>query len=71
MQIRPQKVNYMFLRHFFLENDAGGRLFIFYFFLQICYKTMYPSNFRKNFQLLVCAPANQQTKWRQMMADQN
>ena len=36
---------------------------------QICYKTMYPSNFRKNFRLLVCAPANQQTKWRQMTAD--
>ena len=32
---------------------------------------MYPSNFRKNFQLLVCAPANQQTKWRQMTADLN
>ena len=30
---------------------------------------MYPSNFRKNFRLLVCAPANQQTKWRQMTAD--
>ena len=30
--LRPQKVNNMFLRHFFLENDAGGRLFIFYFF---------------------------------------
>ena len=30
--VRPQKVNYMFLRHFFLENDAGGRLFILYFF---------------------------------------
>ena len=29
---------------------------------------MYPSNFRKHFQLLVCAPANQQTKWWQMMA---
>ena len=23
---------------------------------------MYPSNFQKNFRLLVCAPANQQTK---------
>ena len=32
---------------------------------------MCPSNFRKNFQLLVCAPANQQTKWRQMTADLN
>ena len=32
---------------------------------------MYPSNFRKNFLLLVCAPANQQTKWRQMTADLN
>ena len=32
---------------------------------------MYPSNFRKNFRLLVCAPANQQTKWRQMKADLN
>ena len=32
---------------------------------------MYPSNFRKNFRLLVCAPANQQTKWRQMTADLN
>ena len=30
---------------------------------------MYPSNFWKNFRLLVCAPANQQTKWRQMTAD--
>ena len=30
---------------------------------------MYPSNFPKIFRLLVCAPANQQTKWRQMMAD--
>ena len=32
---------------------------------------MYPSNFRKNFRLLVYAPANQQTKWRQMTADLN
>ena len=32
---------------------------------------MYPSNFRKNFRLLLCAPANQQTKWRQMTADLN
>ena len=32
MLIRPKKVNDMFLRHFFLENDAGGQLFIFYFF---------------------------------------
>ena len=32
---------------------------------------MYQSNFRKNFRFLVCAPANQQTKWRQMMADLN
>ena len=29
--IRPKKINNMFLRHFFLENDADGRLFIFYF----------------------------------------
>ena len=36
--IRPQKVNYMFLRHFFLENDAGGRLFIFYFFYKYAIK---------------------------------
>ena len=36
-----------------------------------CYKTMYPSNFRINFRLLVCAPANQQTKWLQMTADLN
>ena len=28
--VRPNKINNMFLRHFFLENDAGGRLFIFY-----------------------------------------
>ena len=28
----PKKINNMFLRHFFLENDAGGRLFIFIFF---------------------------------------
>ena len=68
MGIRPKKVNNMFLGHFFLENDAGGRLFIFVFLIK-CYKTMYPSNFRKNFGLLVCASANQQTKWRQMMAD--
>ena len=32
MIIRPKKINNMFLRHFFLENDAGGRLFIFDFF---------------------------------------
>ena len=32
---------------------------------------MYPSNFLQNFLHLVCAPANQQTKWRQMMADLN
>ena len=32
---------------------------------------MYPSNFWKNVRLLVCAPANQQTKWRQMTADLN
>ena len=24
-------INIMFLRHFFLENDVGGWLFIFYF----------------------------------------
>ena len=30
---------------------------------------MYPSNFRKNFRLLIWAPANQQTKWRQMTAE--
>ena len=30
--VRPKKINNMFLRHFFLENDAGGRLFIFIFF---------------------------------------
>ena len=28
---------------------------------------MYPSNFQKNFRLLVCAPANQQTKLPQMI----
>ena len=38
MHIRPQKVNNMFLRHFFLENDAGGRLFIFYFFYKYAIK---------------------------------
>ena len=32
---------------------------------------MYLSNFRKIFRLLVWAPANQQTKWRQMTADLN
>ena len=32
---------------------------------------MYPSNFRKNFLFLICAPANKQTKWRQMTADLN
>ena len=31
-RVRPKKINNMFLRHFFLENDAGGRLFIFDFF---------------------------------------
>ena len=36
--LRPQKVNYMFLRHFVLENDAGGRLFIFYFFYKYAIK---------------------------------
>ena len=41
--VRPHKVNYMFLRHFFLENDAGGRLFIFYFFELNTIKR-YPSN---------------------------
>ena len=30
--LRPKKINNMFLRHFFLENDAGGWLFIFDFF---------------------------------------
>ena len=30
---------------------------------------MYPSNFRKHFLLLVCEPANQQTKCWQMTAD--
>ena len=28
----------MFLRHLFLENDAGGRLFIFYFFYKYAVK---------------------------------
>ena len=32
---------------------------------------MHAINFRKKFRVLVCAPANQQTKWRQMMADLN
>ena len=32
---------------------------------------MYPSNFQKNFRLLVCTQANQQTKWRQITADAN
>ena len=32
---------------------------------------MYPCNFQTNFQLLVCAPANQITKWRQLKADLN
>ena len=32
LYVRPKKINNMFLRHFFLENDAGGRLFIFIFF---------------------------------------
>ena len=32
IHVRPKKINNMFLRHFFLENDAGGRLFIFIFF---------------------------------------
>ena len=64
--LREKKINNMFLRHFFLENDAGMMIF-----LNEMLKTMYPSNFRKNFRLLVCAPANQQTKWRQMTADRN
>ena len=40
----------MFLRHFFLENDAGRRLY-FLFFLIKCYKMMCQSNFPKNFRL--------------------
>ena len=48
-------MNNMFLRHF-LENDAGRQLFIFF---NEMLETMYPSNFRKDFLLLVCAPANQ------------
>ena len=32
---------------------------------------MYPSSFQKTFRLLVWVPANQQTKWWQMMAELN
>ena len=32
---------------------------------------MYLSNSWKNFRLLVCAPANQETKWRKMTANLN
>ena len=35
---KTKKINNMFLRHFFLENDAEGQLFIFEFFKIKCYK---------------------------------
>ena len=47
--IRPKKFN-MFLRHFFPEKDAGGRLFI---FLPFANKNDVPTMFRKNFRLLI------------------
>ena len=30
--IRPNKVNDLVLKHFFSENDEGGRIFIFIFY---------------------------------------
>ena len=36
----------MFLRHFFSEKDAGGRLFIFIFFLPFVNKNDVPTKFR-------------------------
>ena len=47
--IRPKKVNNMFLRHFFLENDAGGRLFTFDFFKLNAIKRCIQVISRKNF----------------------
>ena len=46
--VRPRKLNYMFLSHFFSEKDAGGRLFIFIFFLPFVNKNAVPTMFRKN-----------------------
>ena len=51
-KIRPKKLNNMFLRHFFSEKDAGGRLFIFIFFT-FSNKNDVPTMFRKNFRLLI------------------
>ena len=48
MLLRPRKLNYMFLRHFFSEKDAGGRLLIFIFFLPFVNKNDVPTMFRKN-----------------------
>ena len=44
--IRPQKLNYMFLRHFFSEKDAGGQLFIL-IFLPFVNRNDVPTMFRK------------------------
>ena len=54
-----KKINYiflvtfsriMFIRHFFLENDAKGQLFIF-IFSTCANKNDFPMMFRENFQL--------------------
>ena len=50
--LRPQKLNYMFLRPFFSEKDAGGRLFIF-IFLPFANKNNVQTMFHKNFRLLI------------------
>ena len=58
-KIRPKKLNNMFLRHFFSEKDAGGRLFIF-IFLPFLNKNDVPTMFRKNFRLLISGAESQE-----------
>ena len=62
----------MFLRHFCLEDNAAGRLFIFLNeMLENYVSELFLEKFLTFTKLLVCAPANQQTKWWQMTANLN
>ena len=50
--IRPKKLNNMFLRHFFQKKMREGG-FLFLFFLPFSNKNDVPTMFRKNFRLLI------------------
>ena len=47
IKLRPQKLNYMFLRHFFVRRRCGRATFYFYFFLPFVNKNDVPTMFLK------------------------